>query len=87
MVCKRAARRAVSRMCVNEHVFVICLQDSKACLIPNYIYFNPSKQFVSSGKLFYREIKQSRQLKRNTVSQHTRTMNSNMTSHWCIRKM
>lgn len=40
------------------------MQNAKSCLIPNYIYFNPSKQFVSSGKLFYREIKQSQQLKR-----------------------
>lgn len=40
------------------------MQNAKSCLIPNYIFFNPSKQFVSSGKLFYREIKQSQQLKR-----------------------
>lgn len=40
------------------------MQNAECCLIPNYIYFNPSKQFVSSGKLFYREIKQSQQLKR-----------------------
>lgn len=49
-------------MCVNKHVFAICLQESKAYLIPDYIHFNPSKRWVTSGKLFYREIKQSRQL-------------------------
>lgn len=72
-------------MCVNEHVFVICLQESKAYLIPDYIYFNPSKQFVSSGKLFYREIKQSQQLNR-TQSVSTQEALQHDNSQQCVNK-